>query len=55
MDRELDQIRDVQIRLARVLPTVQKPGRYTGGELNQVVKNWDHIHTRIALVFPDIF
>ncbi len=34
---------------------MQKPGRYTGGELNQVVKNWDEIPTRVALVFPDIY
>ena len=41
--------------LDRILPTVQKPGRYTGGELNQVVKDWGKIRTRIALVFPDIY
>ena len=35
--------------------TVQKPGRYTGGELNQVVKNWDQIPTRLAFIFPDIY
>ena len=41
--------------LERLLPTVQKPGRYTGGELNQVVKDWDSVKTRVALVFPDIY
>jgi radical SAM family uncharacterized protein len=41
--------------LARTLPGVQKPGRYTGGELNQVVKDWENIQTRVALVFPDIY
>ena len=45
----------IETKLARVLPNVQKPGRYTGGELNQVVKNWDKIRTRVALVFPDIY
>ena len=34
---------------------VQKPGRYTGGELNQVVKDWKEVNTRIALIFPDIY
>lgn len=34
---------------------VQKPGRYTGGELNQIVKNWDATETRVALVFPEIY
>lgn len=45
----------IQARLARVLPTVQKPGRYTGGELNQVVKDWAATKTKVALVFPDIY
>jgi len=45
----------IQFRLERLLPTVQKPGRYTGGELNQVVKDWNSVQTRVALVFPDIY
>ena len=32
-----------------------KPGRYVGGELNQVVKPWDDVQTHVALVFPDIY
>lgn len=47
-----DQIKN---HLERILPTVQKPGRYTGGELNQVEKDWEEIQTRIALIFPDIY
>lgn len=46
---------EIRDRVESVLPTVQKAGRYTGGELNQVVKNWDDIRTRVALVFPDIY
>ncbi len=42
-------------KLVRILPTVQKPARYVGGELNQVVKDWDSVETRLALVFPDIY
>ena len=34
---------------------VQKPGRYVGGELNQVKKDWDSVDTHVALVFPDIY
>jgi radical SAM family uncharacterized protein len=45
----------IQLRLERLLPTVQKPGRYSGGELNQVVKEWNSVQTRVALVFPDIY
>ena len=46
---------DIKFKLERILPTVQKPARYIGGELNEVVKNWGLIETRVALVFPDIY
>ena len=46
---------EIQDALERVLLTVQKPGRYYGGEYNQVVKNWRAVETHIALVFPDIY
>ena len=46
---------EIYQRLERILPTVQKPGRYTGGELNQVVKDWQAVSTRLALIFPDIY
>ncbi|MFN2146344.1 MAG: TIGR03960 family B12-binding radical SAM protein, partial [Anaerolineales bacterium] len=45
----------IEEKLDLLLPQVQRPGRYTGGELNQVVKDWDQINTRIALAFPDIY
>ncbi len=45
----------IERTLRRILPRVQKPGRYTGGELNQVVKDWDQVDARVALVFPDIY
>lgn len=45
----------ISLLLERILPGVQKPGRYTGGELNQVVKTWDQIQTHVALVFPDLY
>ncbi len=41
--------------LNRILPTVQKPGRYTGGEWNSVLKDWDNIPMRVALAFPDVY
>jgi radical SAM family uncharacterized protein len=41
--------------LDRLLPTVRKPGRYTGGEYNSVVKDWDTIDVKVALVFPDVY
>ncbi|MBE3144857.1 MAG: TIGR03960 family B12-binding radical SAM protein, partial [Planctomycetes bacterium] len=45
----------IQGRLERILLRVQKPGRYVGGELNQVIKPWDQVRTHVALVFPDIY
>jgi hypothetical protein len=46
---------EIQNQLEMILPTVQKPGRYTGGELNQVVKDWQEIRTKVAMIFPDIY
>ncbi len=45
----------IEARLERVLLKVEKPGRYVGGEVNTVVKNWEDIATKVALVFPDIY
>lgn len=42
-------------KLERILPLVQKPGRYTGGELNSVVKNADEVDIRYAFCFPDTY
>ena len=46
---------EIQSRLENVLLRVQKPGRYVGGELNQVIKPWNEVSTHVALVFPDIY
>ncbi len=32
-----------------------KPGRYTGGEFNSLVKDWDTIDFKVALAFPDVY
>ena len=45
----------IKARLERILLKVQKPGRYVGGELNTVVKDWAKVKTKIAFVFPDIY
>jgi radical SAM family uncharacterized protein len=42
-------------RLDRVLMHVEKPARYTGGEWNSVVKDWNTVETKIALAFPEIY
>jgi radical SAM family uncharacterized protein len=54
MTEFLDQDR-VKTFLDRTLFNIQKPGRYIGGEFNQVKKNWDSDLTKIALAFPDIY
>ncbi len=45
----------IETRLERILPRVTKPGRYTGGELNQVAKDWDEVGYKVAMAFPDIY
>lgn len=39
----------------KLLPLVQKPGRYTGGELNSVMKEKDEVEIRFAFCFPDTY
>lgn len=39
----------------KLLPLVQKPGRYTGGELNSVIKNPKDVDIRFAFCFPDTY
>lgn len=39
----------------KILPLVQKPGRYTGGELNSVVKDKTKVDLRYAFCFPDSY
>ena len=46
---------EIERRLAAILPGVEKPGRYTGGELNSVVKDWESISTHVCLAFPEIY
>lgn len=42
-------------KLEKILPLVQKPGRYTGGELNSVVKDKSSVAIRYAFCFPDTY
>ncbi len=41
--------------LKRILPTVQKPGRYTGGEYNEIQKKREDVRVRVAFCFPDTY
>ena len=42
-------------RLEPLLPTVQKPIQYVGGELNSTPKEWDQASVRWALMYPDAY
>ncbi|GII87267.1 B12-binding domain-containing radical SAM protein [Sphaerisporangium siamense] len=42
-------------RLEPLLPKVQKPIQYVGGELNSTVKDWDEASVRWALMYPDAY
>ncbi|MCL2729696.1 MAG: B12-binding domain-containing radical SAM protein, partial [Actinomycetia bacterium] len=42
-------------RLEALLPHVQKPIQYVGGELNSTVKDWDSTDVRWALMYPDAY
>lgn len=39
----------------KLLSMVQKPGRYTGGEFNSVIKNPEDVDIRFAFCFPDTY
>ena len=41
--------------LQRILPTVQKPARYTGGEYNEIQKDLSDVRVRVAFCFPDTY
>ena len=41
--------------LQRLLPQVQKPARYTGGEYNEIKKAVADVRVRVAFCFPDTY
>ena len=48
MTYNLDQMRDL-------LLGVQKPARYVGGEIGQIMKDPETVDIRVAFCFPDIY
>jgi len=38
-----------------ILHQVTKPARYTGGEWNSIVKDWESTSIRVALSYPDVY
>ena len=50
-----DIVESVFPALERLLPHVQKPVQYVGGELNAVTKAWSEVSVRWALMYPDAY
>ncbi|MDQ7779870.1 MAG: TIGR03960 family B12-binding radical SAM protein [Planctomycetota bacterium] len=46
---------DLWPQIEKILPLVETPAQYIGGEVNSVVKEHDPHHVRIALAFPDTY
>ena len=42
-------------RMQRILPTVQKPARYTGGEWGEIKKDLKDVRVCVAFCFPDTY
>ncbi|HYO33391.1 MAG TPA: B12-binding domain-containing radical SAM protein, partial [Nocardioidaceae bacterium] len=48
-------VESVFAQLEPLLPTVQKPIQYVGGELNSTTKEWESVSVRWALMYPDAY
>ena len=51
----MEESQSIKEFLDRYLLTISKPGRYAGGEFNQIIKDWERIPIRMALAFPDVY
>lgn len=45
----------IKKKVEPILLEVQKPARYVGGELHQIIKNPDDVDVRFAFCFPDTY
>jgi radical SAM family uncharacterized protein len=48
-------VESVFAKIEPLLPSVQKPIQYVGGELNSTTKDWDAASVRWALMYPDAY
>lgn len=56
MPQERERINTMMMeKLDEILLQVQKPARYSGGELNSVVKDKNKVKVRFAFCFPDLY
>ncbi len=42
-------------KILEILPTVSKPTRYMGNEINMIKKNLNQVEVKFALAFPDVY
>ncbi|MBT8489750.1 MAG: B12-binding domain-containing radical SAM protein, partial [Deltaproteobacteria bacterium] len=45
----------MHISIDNILPHVEKPSRYIGGEVNSIKKNLASCRLAVALAFPDVY
>ncbi len=45
----------MDVSMEKLLPRVQKPARYTGGEYGEIQKNRADVELRMVLCFPDVY
>ncbi|MDY3846383.1 MAG: TIGR03960 family B12-binding radical SAM protein [Eubacteriales bacterium] len=43
------------VNMSQILKSVSKPGRYIGGEFNQIIKDKSSVDVRFAFCFPDTY
>lgn len=46
---------DLSEKLSGLLPLVEKPARYIGGEWNSITKDWNNTAVKIVFAFPDVY
>ncbi|MBI4850467.1 MAG: TIGR03960 family B12-binding radical SAM protein [Acidobacteria bacterium] len=51
----MENLSSYRATLDKILPTVEKPIRYVGGEWNAVLKDKEQLKAHIALCFPDTY
>ena len=54
MDEKLVHIIENELN-AKVMPFVRRPGRYIGGEVNQIKKDLGKCALKVAICFPDVY
>ena len=55
MSRETEKENDLRQAYAAILPLVEQPSRYTGGELGTIIKDTTEIRLHFALAFPEVY